>query len=67
MDNPPIFTNDAIVLGLLMLALGFVFLTSSKKSGFWHKFYKVVPALLMCYLIPAILNSLNLISDETSQ
>ncbi|MEG9328107.1 DUF819 family protein [Salinimicrobium catena] len=67
MDNPPIFTNDAIVLGLLMLALGFVFLTSSKKTGFWHKFYKVVPALLMCYLIPAILNSLNLISDETSQ
>lgn len=67
MDNPPIFTNDAIVLGLLMLALGFVFLTSSKKTGFWYKFYKVVPALLMCYLIPAILNSLNLISDETSQ
>lgn len=67
MDNPPIFTNDAIVLGLLMLALGFVFFTSSKKEGFWYKFYKVVPALLMCYLIPAILNSLNIISDETSQ
>ena len=67
MDNPPIFTNDAIVLGLLMLALGFVFLTSSSKQGFWFKFYKVVPALLMCYLIPAILNSLNIISDETSQ
>ncbi len=67
MDNPPIFTNDAIVLGLLMLALGFVFITSSKEKGFWYKFYKVVPALLMCYLIPAILNSLNIISDETSQ
>ena len=66
MENPPIFTNDAIVLGLLMLALGFVFLTSSKQEGFWSKFYKVVPALLMCYLIPAILNSLNIISDETS-
>ena len=67
MDNPPLFTNDAIVLGLLMLALGFVFFTSSSKSGFWFKFYKVVPALLMCYLIPAILNSLNIISDDTSQ
>lgn len=67
MENPPIFTNDAIVLGLLMLALGFVFLTSSKKEGFWAKFYKVVPAVLMCYLIPAILNSLNIISDEFSQ
>ena len=67
MDTPPIFTNDAIVLGLLMLALGFVFLTSSRKTGFWAKFYKVVPAVLMCYLLPAILNSLNIISDETSQ
>ena len=67
MENPPLFTNDAVVLGLLMLSLGFVFLTSSKKSGAWYKFYKVVPALLMCYLIPAIFNSLNIISDETSQ
>ena len=67
MENPPVFTNDAIVLGLLMLALGFVFYTSSKERGFWYKFYKVVPAVLMCYLIPAILNSLNIISDETSQ
>ena len=67
MENLPVFTNDAVVLGLLMLALGFVFITSSKKTGPWAKFYKVVPALLMCYLIPAILNSLNIISDETSQ
>lgn len=67
MDNPPIFTNDAIVLGVLMLSLGFVFFTSSKKTGFWSKFYKVVPALLMCYLIPAIFNSLNIISDDISQ
>lgn len=66
MENPPIFTNDAIVLGLLMLALGFVFYTSARSTGFWNKFYKVVPALLMCYLIPAILNSLNIISDQTS-
>lgn len=61
------FTNDAIVFGLLMLALGFVFYTSSQKEGFWKKFYSVVPALLMCYLIPAIFNSLGLIDDETSQ
>ena len=67
MENTPVFTNDAIVFGLLMLALGFVFVTSSKKTGFWKKFYSVVPALLMCYLIPAILNSFGIISDETSQ
>lgn len=67
MENAPLFSNDAIVLGILMVSLGFVFLTSSKEEGFWKKFYSVVPALLMCYLIPAIFNSLNIISDETSQ
>lgn len=67
MENTPVFTNDAIVFGLLMLALGFVFFTSSKKEGFWKKFYAVVPALLMCYLLPAIFNSMGLIDDSTSQ
>jgi len=67
MQDTPVFTNDAIVFGLLMLALGFVFVTSSQKEGFWKKFYAVVPALLMCYLIPAIFNSLGLIDDSTSQ
>ncbi|GAA3785911.1 DUF819 family protein [Corallibacter vietnamensis] len=67
MDNQPIFTNDAIVFGLLMLALGFVFFTESKKTGFWPVFYKYIPGLLMCYLIPAIFNSLGLISADTSQ
>jgi len=67
METTTVFTNDAIVFGLLMLALGFVFYTSSKKEGFWSKFYKIVPALLMCYLIPAIFNSLGLISDGASQ
>ena len=67
MAETTFFTNDAIVFGLLMLALGFVFYTSSQKKGFWTKFYKIVPALLMCYLIPAIFNSLGLIDDNTSQ
>ena len=66
MENQPIFTNDTIVFGLLMISLGFVFYTSSKESGFWYKFYKVVPALLMAYLIPAIFNSSGLIADEHS-
>lgn len=63
----PYFTNDTIVFGLLIIALGFVFYTSSHKKGFWSKFYKIFPALLMCYLIPAILNSLGIISAEHSQ
>lgn len=67
MENATIFTNDAIVFGLLMIALGFVFYTSSQKEGFWKKFYSIVPALLMCYLIPAIFNSVGLIDEGSSQ
>jgi uncharacterized membrane protein len=67
MESTPVFTNDAIVLGILMISLGFVFYTSSKGEGFWKKFYSVVPAILMCYLIPAIFNSLGIIEDEVSQ
>lgn len=66
MENTPLFTNDAIVLGVLALALGFVFYTSSLKSGFWPKFYKIVPDVLMCYLLPAIFNSAGIIDSSTS-
>ena len=62
-----LFKNDAIVFGLLMLALGFVFYTESKKDGFWPKFYKYIPGLLMCYMIPAIFNSFGLISADVSE
>jgi uncharacterized membrane protein len=60
----PIFTNDAIVFGLLMISLGFVFYTESKTSGFWPKFYKIVPGLFMAYFIPAIFTTIGVISPE---
>ena len=62
----PIFKNDAIVLGILMGILGFVFITSSSKHPFWKKFYKYIPALLLCYFIPSIFNSLGIISGDSS-
>ncbi|MCK8480198.1 DUF819 domain-containing protein [Psychroserpens algicola] len=64
MDNTPLFTDDTIVFGLLMLSLGFVFLTESIKTGFWSKFYKIVPGLFMAYMIPAVLTTLGLIAPE---
>ena len=60
----PIFTNDAIVLGILMLSLGFVFFTENKTSGFWYKFYKIVPGLFMAYFIPAIFTTAGIISPD---
>jgi uncharacterized membrane protein len=62
----PLISNDTVVFGLLTLCLGFIFYTSNLKTGFWSKFYSIVPAVLMCYLLPAILTSTGIISDEIS-
>ena len=64
MSNAPVFTSDTIVFGLLMITLGVIFYTSSKKTGFWSKFYKVVPALFMAYMLPAVLTTAGLIAPE---
>ncbi len=63
-DTTPLFTNDTIVFGILMIALGFVFYTSSREDGFWKKFYGVVPALFMAYFLPALLTTAGVISPE---
>lgn len=60
----PIFTNDTVIFGLLMIALGVIFYTSSFKTGFWHKFYKIIPALFVAYMLPAVLTTLGLIAPE---
>lgn len=65
--NEPLITNDAIVFGLLMLILGFVFATSESKKPFWRKFYSVVPALLMCYFLPSLLSTFGIIDPEESR
>ena len=57
MNEPPLITNDAVVLGLLAATLGFVFYTSRSNRKFWMKFYTYFPPLLMCYFIPALFNS----------
>ena len=62
----PLITDDTIVFGLLALCLGFIFFTSSKKAGFWSRFYSIVPGVLMAYLLPAILASTGVVSDKTS-
>ncbi len=62
----PVFTNDAIVLGILFAILAFVFKTSHSSNPFWKKFYTYVPSLLLCYFIPSLLNSMGIISGENS-
>ncbi len=62
----PTFVQDTIVFGLLAIVLALIFFTSHKESKFWKVFYRIVPALLLCYLIPAVLDMLGLISKEYS-
>ncbi|WP_222983629.1 DUF819 domain-containing protein [Flagellimonas meishanensis] len=66
MDQIP-FTDDKIIFALLCLCLGFVFYTSSSETKFWKKFYSVVPTVLMCYLLPAILASVGIVDESSSQ
>ena len=65
--NDPFITNDAVVLGLLIGILAFVFITSESKHPLWLKFYKYVPTLLLCYFIPSLFNSFGVISGENSK
>lgn len=60
----PFFTKDTIVFGILILLLALVFYTSSKPDGFWKKLHVFLPALLLCYLLPSVLSSFNIINAE---
>lgn len=63
----PYFHNDAMVLGLLAAVLGLIFYTTGLEGRFWRRFYGVVPPLLLCYFLPALLNwPLGLISGAES-
>ena len=59
-------SNDAVVFGILMVVLGFVFYTSNLRSSFWKKFYTFFPVILLCYFIPSLLNTTGIVSPEKS-
>jgi uncharacterized membrane protein len=67
MENSALITNDAIVLGILLAVLALIFHTASSRHPFFVKFYRYVPSLLLCYFVPAILNSAGIISGDDSQ
>jgi len=55
------FSSQAVVFGILMALLAFVFASSQSTKSGWRRFYKVVPTLLVCYFLPAVLGTLGII------
>ncbi|MEZ5916173.1 MAG: DUF819 family protein [Parvularculaceae bacterium] len=67
MDEAPMFTNDAVIFGILALMLGFVFWTSDMKNPFWKRFYSIFPPLLLAYFLPSMLTTFGLVNPEESR
>ena len=67
MSSSPLITNDAVALGLLALLLGAVFYTQGSRHPFWQRFYRYVPALLLCYFLPSLLNTFGIVDGNKSQ
>ncbi len=67
MTNTALITNDATALGVLAVILGFVFYTNSSMHPFWRGFYKYIPALLLCYFLPSLMNTFGVIDGHASQ
>jgi uncharacterized membrane protein len=64
MEKQVLITDDAIVLGLLVCSLGLIFYSSQIK--FLKNFYKIIPTLLLCYLIPSLFSTFGIISPKIS-
>ena len=61
-----LISNDAVVFGLLTVILGVIFVTSGSDQPFFKKFYRIVPSVLLCYFIPALLNTFHVVDGHAS-
>jgi uncharacterized membrane protein len=61
-----VFNNDATVLGFLIIMLTAIFVMEKSQNKYCKSFFKYVPALLLCYFLPSIFNSLGVISGKES-
>lgn len=61
-NDIPLLPKDTVIFGILCVVLMLIFYTSKQKS--FEKFYKIVPALLLCYFVPSILSSVGIIADK---
>lgn len=62
----PLINNTTVIFGMLMTILGLVFYTSSLPNRWIKGFYNIIPPLLLCYFLPGLLNSFQIIDGENS-
>src|SRR3990167_739290 len=67
MAEHALLSNDAVIFGVLMLMLGFVFWSSESGGAFFRRFYQIFPPLLLCYFLPSLLTSSGLVDPDQSQ
>ncbi len=66
-SRQPLIRNDAVIFGILMMILGFVFWSSNSQIGVFRAFYSIVPMLLMCYFLPSLLTLFGLVDPEETK
>lgn len=66
MEKTVLIQNDAVITGILLALLALIFWSEKQKA--LAGFYKVVPSLLLCYFLPALLNwPLGLVDPEKTK
>lgn len=61
-----LITSDIVLFGLIAATLGLIFWLASGPTPFWKTFFAWVPALLLCYFVPAFYNTVGLIDGANS-
>ncbi|QYF92978.1 DUF819 family protein [Massilia sp. PAMC28688] len=61
-----LITSDPVILGILIVILALVLSSERSAHPFWRRFYSIVPALLLCYFIPGLLNTFGVIDGAAS-
>lgn len=65
--GPALISSDVVVFGLLAVILALILHTANSANAGWRRFYSIVPVVLMCYLLPSLLNTFGIIPSEGSQ
>ncbi len=63
---PALISSDIVALGLIAATLALIFWAASGPTRMLKKIFAWVPALLLCYFIPAIYNTAGIIDGQNT-